>query len=48
MVWDWRNEVASQQFISWARLPFQFFFIWIALRISRVNNSHPIAPGDIA
>jgi uncharacterized membrane protein len=48
MVWDWRNEVASQQFISWARLPFQFLFIWVALRISWVNNNHPIAPGDIA
>jgi uncharacterized membrane protein len=48
MVWDWRNEAASQQFISWARLPFQFLFIWIALRASRVENNHPIAPGDIA
>ena len=48
MVWDWRNEVASQQFISWARLPFQFLFIWVALQVSRVNNNHPIAPGDIA
>jgi uncharacterized membrane protein len=48
MVWDWRNEAASQQFISWARLPFQFLFIWAALQVSRVNNNHPIAPGDIA
>ena len=48
MVWDWRNEAASQQFISWARLPFQFLFIWIALRASRVENNHPIAPGDVA
>jgi uncharacterized membrane protein len=47
MVWDWRNEPASQQFVSWARLPFQFLFIWVALRISKVNNSHPLAPGDI-
>jgi uncharacterized membrane protein len=48
MVWDWRHEVASQQFISWARLPFQFLFIWVALQVSLVNNNHPIAPGDIA
>ena len=48
MVWDWRNEPTSQQFVSWARLPFQFLFIWIALRASRVENNHPIAPGDIA
>ncbi|MBJ7368946.1 MAG: hypothetical protein JHC65_10875 [Ilumatobacteraceae bacterium] len=48
MVWDWRNEAASQQFISWARLPFQVLLIWIALRASRVEHNHPIAPGDIA
>ena len=49
MVWDWRNEVASQQFISWARLPFQFLFIWVALQIARANpdTDKPKAPGDI-
>jgi uncharacterized membrane protein len=49
MVWDWRNEVASQQFISWARLPFQFLFIWVALKIAEANpdTDKPKAPGDI-
>jgi uncharacterized membrane protein len=49
MVWDWRNEVASQQFISWARLPFQFLFIWVALKIAQANpdTDKPKAPGDI-
>jgi uncharacterized membrane protein len=49
MVWDWRNEVASQQFISWARLPFQFLFIWVALKIAQANpdTDKPTAPGDI-
>ena len=49
MVWDWRNEVASQQFISWARLPFQFLFIWVALKIAEANPDldKPKAPGDI-
>ena len=49
MVWDWRNEAASQQFISWARLPFQFLFIWVALQIARANpdSDKPKAPGDI-
>jgi hypothetical protein len=28
-------------------VPFQFLFIWVALRASKVNNSHPLAPGDI-
>ena len=49
MVWDWRDEVASQQFISWARLPFQFLFIWVALKIAQANpdTDRPKAPGDI-
>jgi uncharacterized membrane protein len=49
MVWDWRNEVASQQFISWARLPFQFLFVWVALKIAQANPDadKPKAPGDI-
>ena len=50
MVWDWRNEVASQQFISWARLPFQFLFIWAAWSIVRSLSSddRPTMPGDVA
>ena len=49
MVWDWRNEPASQQFISWARLPFQFLFIWVAWVIIQTNadTEIPKAPGDI-
>ncbi len=47
MVWDWRNEVASQQFISWARLPFQFLFVWVALRIAKANREQLHVPGDI-
>lgn len=50
MVWDWRNEVASQQFISWARLPFQFLFIWAAWSIvqSLSSDDRPTMPGDVA
>jgi uncharacterized membrane protein len=49
MTWDWRNEAASQQFISWARLPFQFLFIWAAWSIiqSHTADDHPAAPGDV-
>jgi uncharacterized membrane protein len=47
MTWDWRNEVASQQFISWIRLPFQFVFIWAAWRIAQANTERPTMPGDI-
>ncbi len=35
MLWDWRDKPASEQFVSYARLPFQFLFIWLALRIAR-------------
>ena len=47
MVWDWRNEPASQQFVSWARLPFQFLFVWVALHIAKANSEQPHVPGDI-
>jgi uncharacterized membrane protein len=49
MTWDWRNEAASQQFISWARLPFQFLFIWAAWSIiqSHTADDRPAMPGDI-
>ncbi len=35
MVWDWRDRSAGEQFISWARLPFQFLFIWLAWTVYR-------------
>ena len=49
LTWDWRHEAASQQFISWARLPFQFLFIWAAWSIiqSHTADDHPAAPGDV-
>jgi len=48
MVWDWRNEVASQQFISWVRLPFQFLFIWAAWSIVQaLSDDRPNVPGDV-
>ena len=49
MTWDWRDRTLSEQFISWARLPFQFLFIWAAIRVARANpdTSRPVAPGDV-
>ena len=49
MTWDWRDRAASEQFVSYARLPFQFLFIWAAVQIARANpdTSHPVAPGDV-
>lgn len=47
MTWDWRNETASQQFISWIRLPFQFLFIWVAWRIAQANTERAPMPGDV-
>ena len=49
MTWDWRDRTASEQFISWVRLPFQFLFIWAALQIAQANpdTSRPVMPGDV-
>jgi uncharacterized membrane protein len=49
MTWDWRDRAASEQFVSYARLPFQFLFIWAAVQIARANpdTSRPVAPGDV-
>lgn len=49
MTWDWRDRAASEQFVSYARLPFQFLFIWAALQVARANpdTSRPLAPGDV-
>jgi uncharacterized membrane protein len=50
MAWDWRNEEISRQLVAYGRLPFQFLFIWVALRIARANpdTSAPQAPGDVS
>ncbi len=38
MAWDWRDRPASEQFISYARLPFQFLFIWLAWRVAKQST----------
>ena len=35
MVWDWRDRTFGERFVPWARLPFQFVFIWVAWMVSR-------------
>lgn len=48
MVWDWRDRSISEQVVSYVRLPFQFFFIWVALRIARASKTdEPLVPGDV-
>ena len=49
MTWDWRDRAASEQFVSYARLPFQFLFIWAAIQDAKANpdTSRPVAPGDV-
>jgi uncharacterized membrane protein len=45
MVWDWRDRSAGEQLIAWARLPFQFLFIWLAWRVAK--RSTPVrAPAN--
>ena len=46
MTWDWRDRPASEQFVSWARLPLQFALIWWALRIARDNKRDVPWPGS--
>jgi uncharacterized membrane protein len=38
MAWDWRDRALSEQVISYGRLPFQFLFIWLALRIAAAQQ----------
>ena len=44
MTWDWRNHSVTDQVVSWVRLPFQFLFIWVALRIAAANDNRPAYP----
>ena len=49
MAWDWRDRALSEQLVAYGRLPFQFLFIWLAVRIAR-SIPDPDAvqvPGDI-
>ena len=39
MVWDWRDRSFSERFVSWARLPLQFVFIWLAWMVSRSRST---------
>ena len=48
MVWDWRDRSVAEQIVSYVRLPFQFFFIWVALRVAAVSAiARPHVPGDV-
>jgi uncharacterized membrane protein len=39
MAWDWRDRPASEQVVAYARLPFQFLFIYWAWRIAQRNRA---------
>ena len=45
MTWDWRDHSFGDQLVSWIRLPFQFLFIWIAVRIADENTEPVPYPG---
>lgn len=40
MVWDWRDRSFGERTVSWARLPFQFVFIWLAWMVARSQAVH--------
>jgi uncharacterized membrane protein len=49
MTWDWRDRPASEQLVSWGRLPLQFVMIWVAWRVVRAHSDpRPAVPGDLA
>lgn len=48
MTWDWRDRPVGDQVVSWVRLPFQFVFIWIALRVASASDDRPAMPGEPA
>lgn len=41
MAWDWRDRSAGEQVAAYARLPFQFLFIWMAWKVARRNGQPP-------
>jgi uncharacterized membrane protein len=49
MAWDWRDKAISDQLVAYGRLPFQFLFIWVALKIAAANpdTDRPAVPGDV-
>ena len=49
MTWDWRDRTTAEQVVSWVRLPFQFLFIWAAVRVARDTyaSAAPGVPGDV-
>jgi uncharacterized membrane protein len=48
MTWDWRDRPVGDQVVSWVRLPFQFVFIWVALRVASASDDRPAMPGEQA
>jgi uncharacterized membrane protein len=44
MTWDWRDRSVAEQVVSWARLPFQFLFIWAAIHVARRTPSPDAVP----
>ena len=48
MTWDWRDRTVPEQIVSWVRLPFQFLFIWVAIRVASATDNRPAFPGEPA
>ena len=47
MTWDWRDRPVAEQLVSWGRLPFQFLFIWLAVRVARAHDDRPPYPDGL-
>lgn len=46
MTWDWRDRAASEQLVSWLRLPLQFVIIRWAWKIAERNRKEVPWPGS--
>lgn len=46
MTWDWRDRTASEQLVSWLRLPLQFVIIRWAWKIAERNRKEVPWPGS--
>jgi uncharacterized membrane protein len=45
MAWDWRDRGASEQVVSYGRLPLQIVMIWLVWRVARRWSGATATPG---
>lgn len=46
MAWDWRDRAASEQVVSYGRLPLQFVMGWLVWRVARRSSAPAATTGS--